>query len=319
MFTEAKSDANKILGFGLNSMFMLSNILSIILLFRWVEKGFSLNVLSSILICVVFSCVLKLDYLGALIILAIPLILYAGLQIRRDGKSAWKQLSPGWDSKHCRHIYQLFAAAEVILFILTLFAFGNYSNVTKDNSQSVLEQPAKTMDSVANPITKPVDSVVKTNVPKEFPGKDEQSEASADKNDKAIKKENNKSSENGGSKVKSTETDAATYLDTHRVWHIDEMRQYPEIEDLNMRIIRSIQVGHPVGLHTSDIKSEKLRKIEKLLLCFDAIRIPEKVNRVKRIKINYHSSYEKIEPERIIQEIRDAIDRETANAANGHQ
>lgn len=89
---------------------------------------------SSILAIVVNICVLKMEP-GAMIgsLFAI-LIWWAILQMKKDGVSAWSQLQSGWDGKHCRHLYQMFGAIGVILFILTMIAFGN-ANGRNDDSQ----------------------------------------------------------------------------------------------------------------------------------------------------------------------------------------
>lgn len=113
------------LGFGLCSIFGVVNVLSAILLLRWNKIGFYMMVVSSIMAIIVNICVLKMEPVAMVGSLFAIVIWWAILQMKKDGVSAWSQLQSGWDGKHCRHLYQLFAAIGVILFILTLIAFGN--------------------------------------------------------------------------------------------------------------------------------------------------------------------------------------------------
>ena len=122
------------LGFGLCSIFGVVNVLSAILLLRWNKIGFYMMVVSSIMAIIVNICVLKMDPIAMLSSLFAIVIWWAILQMKKDGVSAWSQLQSGWDGKHCRHLYQLFAAIGVILFILTLIAFGN-TNSSNDDSE----------------------------------------------------------------------------------------------------------------------------------------------------------------------------------------
>lgn len=114
------------LGLGLCSMFTFANILGSILLLRWNKNGLGLIAISVILLSIVYAYVLHLGLISTIPFLAAVFLLWLILQIRKSGKSAWSQLKSGWDSKHCRHIYQVFAVIELILFILTLIAFGNH-------------------------------------------------------------------------------------------------------------------------------------------------------------------------------------------------
>lgn len=132
MFSAYSSEAA--LGLGLCSIFGAVNVLSCILLLRWNKIGFYMMAFSSILAIVVNICVLKMATVAMIGSLFGILIWWAILQMKKDGVSAWSQLQSGWDSKHCRHLYQLFGAIGVILFILTMIAFGN-ANGSDDDSQ----------------------------------------------------------------------------------------------------------------------------------------------------------------------------------------
>ena len=94
-------------------------------------------VVSSIMAIVVNICVLKMDPVAMVGSLFAIVIWWAILQMKKDGVSAWSQLQSGWDGKHCRHLYQVFAAIGVILFILTLIAFGNTGS-SSDKSDDIV-------------------------------------------------------------------------------------------------------------------------------------------------------------------------------------
>lgn len=122
------------LGFGLCSIFGVVNVLSTILLLRWNKVGFYMMVVSSIMAIIINIFVLKMEPVTMVSSLFAIVIWWAILQIKKDGVSAWSQLQSGWDGKHCRHLYQLFAAIGIILFILTLIAFGNANGKNNVNS-----------------------------------------------------------------------------------------------------------------------------------------------------------------------------------------
>lgn len=121
------------LGLGICSILGAVNVLSAILLLRWNKIGFYMMMASSIMTIVVNLCVLKTEPIAAIGSLIAILIWWAILQMKKKGVSAWSQLRSGWDVKHCRHLYQLFAGVGGVLFLLTLIAFGQeHSNPFKD-------------------------------------------------------------------------------------------------------------------------------------------------------------------------------------------
>lgn len=136
MFSAYSSEAA--LGLGLCSIFGAVNVLSAILLLRWNKIGFYMMAVSSILAIVVNICVLKMEPVAMIGSLFAILIWWAILQMKKDGVSAWSQLQSGWDGKHCRHLYQLFGAIGVVLFVLTMIAFGNAGSSSNDNSDDIV-------------------------------------------------------------------------------------------------------------------------------------------------------------------------------------
>jgi len=147
------------LGLGTCSIFGLVNVLGAILLMRWNKTGFYLFLVSSIICAVVNLAVLKLQPATAVSSLVAIIIWWAVLQAKKDGVSAWSQLEAGWDYKHCRHLYQLFSVAGIILFILTLIAVGQehknpYENILPE--QTVLEEDTVVVEEEVIPV---VDSV----------------------------------------------------------------------------------------------------------------------------------------------------------------
>lgn len=159
------------LGFGLCSIFGVVNVLSAILLLRWNKIGFYMIVVSSILAIVVNICVLKMDPVAMVGSLFAIVIWWAILQMKKDGVSAWSQLQSGWDGKHCRHLYQLFAAIGVVLFILTLIAFGNTGSNSNDDSEyeevevvEVADDETMTDEEVAEVVIVEEESVAEKNM-----------------------------------------------------------------------------------------------------------------------------------------------------------
>lgn len=129
------ADSSEIaLGIGLCSIFGVVNVLSAILLLRWNKIGFYMMVVSSIMAIVVNICVLKREPMAMVGSLSAIVIWWAILQMKKNGVSAWSQLQSGWDGKHCRHLYQLFALIGAILFILMLIAFGKAGKSNNYNS-----------------------------------------------------------------------------------------------------------------------------------------------------------------------------------------
>lgn len=129
MFGEYMSSSS--LGFGFLSILSAINLLGSILLMRWNKCGFYLFIISAILSAIVNVGLLKLEPYMAIFGLIAIILWWAILQIKKDGISAWNNLETGWDYKHCRHLYQMFAIVIGILLVLTIFA---YSRDLEDNS-----------------------------------------------------------------------------------------------------------------------------------------------------------------------------------------
>ncbi len=141
------------LGIGLCSILGLLTVLGAILLMRWNKNGFYMMAFSSIMAIIVNIFILKMEpgtTMGSLVSI---FIWWAILQIKEDGVSAWSQLQSGWDVKHCRHLYQLFAVIGVILFVLTLVAFGNaekdYPDVHEDEITTFTDDELMSDEEVA--------------------------------------------------------------------------------------------------------------------------------------------------------------------------
>lgn len=147
------------LGFGLCSIFGVVNVLSAILLLRWNKIGFYMMVVSSIMAIIINVCVLKMEPVTMVGSLFAIVIWWAILQMKKDGVSAWSQLKSGWDGKHCRHLYQLFAGICAVLFVLTLIAFGHeHSNpIVEEDVVSVVDDEIMPKEEVEEVIV--VDSV----------------------------------------------------------------------------------------------------------------------------------------------------------------
>lgn len=223
------------LGLGLCSMFTLTNILGVILLLRWNKYGLGLISVSIILLSIVYAYVLNLGPIPIIPFIGVIVLLCLILQIRKGGKSAWSQLKSGWDSKHCRHIYQIFAAIELILFILTLIAFGD------NNGKQLKPEPIPVL----------CDTIV---IEKQNPDH----KASIEILDK------NRDIPEKSSKNYSID-DAARYLDTHKVWKESEMSQYPDLRNLNDLMIRSLHTCRDRLPYELTSKSKRLHEISILL------------------------------------------------------
>ncbi|MDE6272588.1 MAG: hypothetical protein K2M31_06235 [Muribaculaceae bacterium] len=113
------------LGFGLCSILAACNVLGIILLLKWQKVGFYMIVVSSTLAVVVNIFVLNLSPLTALGTLIAIIIWWAILQLDKGGVSAWSQLESGWNGKQHGKLYQIFAGIGLLLFVLTIIAFGH--------------------------------------------------------------------------------------------------------------------------------------------------------------------------------------------------
>ena len=148
------ADSGLALGSGLLSMLGVLNVLGSILLMRWNKTGFWLFLSSSLLGVVINIGVLNLNPAASLYSLVSILVWWGVLQIRKNGASAWSLMNKGWDYKHCRHLYQVFAGVIILLFVLSLVAFGvaNRKSGSLMSDESVWEEedvyPVGVMDSV---------------------------------------------------------------------------------------------------------------------------------------------------------------------------
>lgn len=284
---------NTVLGLGLCSMLALADALGLLLMMRWVKNGFYLLVLSSVLSSVVNLSVLKLNLLPSVTPLIASAIWFAILQLRFGGKSVWSQLRSGWDSKHCRHIYQMIAAIEIILFVLTLITFGNCKE-DKVVSPVQINEPEKVEPEPQTPPhnhipTKEIDSIQESS-PK-TPENEElapihSERESHQKPEKPSRESAKDSKASNDAKSKSTLYDlnaAAKYLDTHDVWEESEMSKYADLKGLNQHILMSIRRGRLMIPGILRHKSKRLQRLERLLM--------EHSNLCKSLKRNSHINF----------------------------
>lgn len=129
-------------GFGICSILGIMNVLGAILLMRWNKTGFYIFVVSSIVSAFTSIFVLNVSAITSVGSLIAICMWWAILQAKKDGVSAWSQLEIGWDYKHCRHLYQVFSAIGVILFILTLIAtgMGHNEEIIPDSNEDVVAE-----------------------------------------------------------------------------------------------------------------------------------------------------------------------------------
>lgn len=294
------------LGFGLCSMFTLANVLGTILLIRWNKSGFWLISLSTVLLATVCLCVLKIDPYSAPAIISSIIGLWIILQLRKNGKSAWKQLRSGWDYKHCRHIYQIFTVIEIVLFILTLFTFGKEY---KTSQHSEPPQPALQDSINANQVREKDVVVIDSIVTMDSVG--QQKSSSTTDTPKEIKRSNN-DNKNGSSgepnNSLSTLDAAIKYLDNHAIWINSEMERYPELRGLNAIIIKSAQSGHSELPSNLTNRSKKLSEIDKLLKEYEEYRRKTVSYKAKRRRIEYSGNPESVNPNDVKRAIKEALD-----------
>lgn len=307
---------NTVLGLGLCSMLALADALGLLLMMRWSKNGFYLLVLSSILSAVVNFSVLKLDLLPSAAFLIVSAIWFVILQLRSGGKSVWSQLKRGWDSKHCRHIYQMVAVIEVILFVLTLVAFGNCQEDKKVNPIQINEsekvepqpqtsshnqEPTKDTASIQESSPKAPISMELTPIEseKESNQKPEKPSTESVKDDKAAK--------DCMTKSPSYDLNAAVkYLDTHNIWNEAEMSKYADLKNLNRQLIVSIHIGHSSLPHELCRKSKRLHEIERMLREYEHLRITLK-NNDGQSRIRFHGKESSIEVTELFRSIEEAI------------
>ncbi|MDE7349914.1 MAG: hypothetical protein K2N25_02515, partial [Muribaculaceae bacterium] len=120
------------LGIGLCSIGGAMNVLGSILLLRWNKTGFYMMAICSIMVIAVNIFVLNMEayvMIGSLIGIV---IWWAILQIKKNGVSAWSQLSSGLGGSNNRTLYWIFGGIIALLFVLTLVAFKNAGNSEAD-------------------------------------------------------------------------------------------------------------------------------------------------------------------------------------------
>jgi len=308
----SENSSNTVLGLGLCSMLMLADALGVLLMMRWSKNGFYLLIMSAILSSVVYFSVLKFDLLSSLVFLMASAVWFVVLQFKSGGKSVWSQLKSSWDSKHCRHIYQMVAVIEVIIFVLTLIAFGRCQEDKKISTLKIVESskiepkpsnlvPTKNVDSIKEPTIK---SPLEKRSATQKPVKPEKT------NDKKSETSSNQQDKQGISNKTFGLYGALKYLDTHKIWNAEEMKQYPDLKDLNRRIIASLHIGHSVIPHNISHKSKKLRQIERLLLEYEHIQIK------KSSKISIKCDPYMLSPDMVIRSLESAIARKKKEREN---
>lgn len=136
--------ANAIIGYGLMSALSLLTVLSAILMMRWNKCGFYLSVIVALLIALVDIVFLKsVESLRGLVSIA---VWWAILQTKTDGVRVWHLMEGGWDYKHCRHLYQLFAVISALLLAMSIgrsiaTGHGSSSDAPLVDSDTVATDP----------------------------------------------------------------------------------------------------------------------------------------------------------------------------------
>lgn len=138
-------------GYGLLSVLTLGNVLGAILLLRWNRYGFYLLIADAIISMIVNVSVMNIDFMSCISGILGLFIWYAFLQIKKNGVSAWKLMNDGWDYKHCRHLYQLFAIVAGILLLSTIIMSNNkVPDISEDGDEyDVYSKDGEPQDSVA--------------------------------------------------------------------------------------------------------------------------------------------------------------------------
>lgn len=299
------------LGFGLCSMFTFANVLGAILLMRWNKNGLSLMAISGILLSIVYGYVLNYWIIETIPFIGVVAFIWLILHIRKGGKSAWSQLKSGWDSKHCRHIYQIFAVTELILFILTLVAFGGNKGKMRNPEPAPVLQ-----DTIVIAKLNPVENISRDSIPVADSIKVESPD---------VDQTNTKSETEGVDKAKQNESktnpekspntysldDAARYLDTHNVWNVSEMNKYPDLRHLDEYLRKSLHSCHDMLPSNLASKSKRLREISRLLREVEHLSISNDKKRIMsrlRSKSYRGISSDNIEPNLIRNSIIETID-----------
>lgn len=298
------------LGLGLCSMFTVANILGVILLLRWNKNGLGLITISAILLSIVYAYVLHLGLIPTVLFLVAVFLLWLILQIRKRGKSAWSQLKSGWDSKHCRHIYQIFAVSEIILFILTLIAFGG------NKGKQPMPEPTPVLeDTIVITKQNPVDNISRDSIPvTDSINVESPDVGQPNKKTEADVADQVKQSECKTNSEKSSNTysldDAARYLDTHNVWNVSEMNKYPDLRHLDEYLRKSLHSCHDMLPSKLAYKSNRLSEISRLLRELEHLSISNDKRIMSRLRSKSHRgiSPDNIEPNLIRNSLRETID-----------
>ena len=289
------------LGFGLCSMFALANILGVILLLRQRKCGFSLLCISAIFLTIIYVFVLQIEIASCIIFFGAIGLLWLLFQLRHERQSAWSLLQSGWDVKHCRHIYQIFAAVGIVLFIVTLVLFGQNQNI--DGSKIKGDVTRTSEGHVIDSINEPMERQEKEKQnSKESNGRFRQMVSDNKENES-----NRRRQESPVERETTSIQDAAKYLDTHSVWHYSEMAQYPELKNLNKQIQISLHSGHCRISGSLCSYSKKLSELRRLLMEFERASKNKEGYDASKDLMKHFGSSDIVYPERILKDLRHSI------------
>lgn len=127
-------DSSISLAFGLTAVLSVVNILGAILLMRWNKYGFYLYTVSALLAAVFCIVVLGAELYVIGSSLFVILIWWGILHIKKNNVSAWQLMENGWDYKHCRHLYQVFATVIGVLLIMTIITYAGRTIDTRNEN-----------------------------------------------------------------------------------------------------------------------------------------------------------------------------------------
>lgn len=171
-------------------------------------------------------------------------------------------------------------------------------------SSSQIQTPTKDVDSIqeTSPKTPKHEELIPIKSESESHQKPEEPSKESVKDGKTAKDE----------KVKDSPSDlnaAVKYLDSHYVWKMKEMENYPDLKNLNKLIIESIHSGHSILPRELCHNSKKLNRIDNLLREFDQVNIKKASKLFKRVKIEFDGHPVMISPQKVVVNIKDAIKR----------
>lgn len=113
------------LRYGFNCLLTVLNVFSAFLLLRWNKTGFYVFVLSAFLATAYNIYMMDTYNFMTFQPLYVIVILWAILQIKKDGNSAWSLLQTRFNDKESRYTFLTFGALVVIIFFITIAAFNN--------------------------------------------------------------------------------------------------------------------------------------------------------------------------------------------------